>query len=91
MPDPDSAVGSRPLSRFAMQIARVVPPPTGPNRSTAQLIRRRMKCCVDSDDRRARSQGPLTGETTGEADAVTAMSRGSVTTATRNRFGTAAP
>ena len=58
MPVGDSVVGIRPLSRFAMQIARSASPGTGPKRSTAQRILRFMKCWIVSSAARSALHGP---------------------------------
>src|SRR5580765_6409683 len=88
MPVSDSARGSRPLSRFAMQIARDAPPPTGPKRLTEQVIRRRMKWGTDSLERADRSHGPTPVWARVGAIVTSPRIRGIVTTVARNRLGT---
>jgi len=90
-PVADDAVGSSPLSRFAMQIARAAPPPTGPKRSTVQVIRRRMRCATDSPDLAVRSQGPTPGFACVGAIVTRRKTRGRVTTVARTRLGTHRP
>src|SRR5437867_693545 len=51
------ADGMSPLSRRAMQIARVVPPVTGPYAPTAHRISRSEKCWILSPSRRVSWQG----------------------------------